>query len=142
MYKVNTSDAQLDINLTNSFAAKVLSLGLENQISLSFNIDTTKRNPEILGSYDFSSYVKQYAIENILPNYAIDQLVFWYIEDKAQPTGIEIINKTAADRYALGYKKLEGVQINIKNGLSVQLKIPLRTTGKLNLVIEPKMKFI
>jgi hypothetical protein len=142
LYKVNTSDAQLDINLTNSFAAKVLSLGLENQISLSFNIDTTKRNPEILGSYDFSSYVKQYAIENILPNYAIDQLVFWYIEDKSQPTGLEVVTKTAAERYALGYKKLEGVQINIKNGLSVQLKIPLKTTGKLNLVIEPKMKFI
>ena len=142
LYKVNTSDAQVDLNLTNVFAAKVLSLGLESQITNSFNIDTSARNPEILGSYDFSSYVKQYAIENILPNYAIDQLVFWYIEDKAQPTGIEIINKTAADRYALGYKKLEGVQINIKDGLSVQLRIPLKTTGKLSLIIEPKMKFI
>jgi hypothetical protein len=142
LYKVNTSDAQLDINLTNTFAAKVLSLGLESQISSSFAIDTTKRNPEILGSYDFSSYVKQYAIENILPNYAIDQLVFWYLEDKSQPTGLAVVTKTSAERYALGYKKLEGVQINIKNGLSVQLKVPLKTTGKLNLVIEPKMKFI
>ena len=142
LYKVNTSDTQVDINLTNVFAAKVLALGLESQISSSFNIDTTARNPEILGSYDFSSYVKQYAIENILPNYAIDQLVFWYIEDKSKPTGIEIINKTAADRYALGYKKLEGVQINIKDGRSVQLRIPLKTTGRLSLIIEPKMKFI
>ena len=142
LYKVNTSDSQVDINLTNVFAAKVLSLGLESQISGSFNIDTTARNPEILGSYDFSSYVKQYAIENILPNYAIDQLVFWYIEDKSQPTGLEIITKTAAERYALGYKKLEGVQINIKDGRSVQLRIPLKTTGRLSLIIEPKMKFI
>ena len=142
LYKVNTSDAQIDINLTNTFAAKVLELGLENQITSSFNIDTTKRNPEILGSYDFASYVKQYAIENILPNYAIDQLVFWYIEDKSKPTGLEVVTKTAAERYALGYKKLEGVQINIKNGLAVQLKVPLKTTGKLSLVIEPKMKFI
>lgn len=142
LYKVNTSDSQVDINLTNVFAAKVLSLGLESQISGSFDIDTTARNPEILGSYDFSSYVKQYAIENILPNYAIDQLVFWYIEDKSQPTGLEIITKTAAERYALGYKKLEGVQINIKDGRSVQLRIPLKTTGRLSLIIEPKMKFI
>ena len=142
LYKVNTTDAQVDINLTNVFAAKVLSLGLESQISDSFNIDITARNPEILGSYDFSSYVKQYAIENILPNYAIDQLVFWYIEDKSKPTSIEIINKTAAERYALGYKKLEGVQINIKDGRSVQLRIPLKTTGQLSLIIEPKMKFI
>ena len=87
LYKINSADAQLDINLTNVFAAKVLELGLESQISSSFNIDTTARNPEILGSYDFNSYVKQYAIENILPNYAIDQLVFWYLEDKSQPTG-------------------------------------------------------
>lgn len=142
LYKVNTADAQLDINLTNTLSAKVLDLGLQSQILTSFNIDATARNPEILGAYDFYSYVKQYAIENILPNYAIDQLVVWYVEDKSQPTGLEIITKTAAERYALGYKKLEGVQINIKNGLSVQLRIPLKTTGKLSLIIEPKMKFI
>ena len=142
MYKVNTADAQLDINLTNVFTKKVMDLGLEAKILSSFNIDPTVRNPELLGAYDFTSYVKQYAIENILPTYAIDQLAIWYVEDKGKSTGLEIITKTAAERYALGYKKLEGVQINIKNGLSVQLKIPLKTTGKLNLVIEPKMKFI
>ena len=142
LYKVNTTEAQVDINLTNTVAAKVQELGLENQILTSFDIDTTVRNPEILGSYDFASYVKQYAIENILPNYAIDQIVFWYLEDKSKPSGLEIVTKTAAERYALGYKKLEGVQINIKNGLAVQLKVPLKTTGKLSLIIEPKMKFI
>jgi hypothetical protein len=142
LYKVNTTDAQLDINLTNVFSTKVLELGLESQITASFNIDTTARNPEILGSYDFASYVKQYAIENILPNYAIDQLVFWYLEDKSKASGLEIVSKTAAERYALGYKKLEGAQINIKNGLAVQLRVPLKTTGKLSLIIEPKMKFI
>jgi hypothetical protein len=142
LYKVNTADAQLDINLTNVFAKKVLDLGLNAQILASFNIDPTLRNPEMLGSYDFNTYVKQYAIENILPNYAIDQLDIWYLEDKGKPTGLEIITKTAAERYALGYKKLEGVQINIKNGLAVQLRVPLKTTGKLSLIIEPKMKFI
>ena len=142
LYKVNTTDAQLDINLTNVFAKKVLDLGLNAQILASFNIDPTLRNPEMLGSYDFNTYVKQYAIENILPNYAIDQLDIWYLEDKGKPTGLEIITKTASERYALGYKKLEGVQINIKNGLAVQLRVPLKTTGKLSLIIEPKMKFI
>lgn len=142
LYKVNSTEAQIDINLTNSVAAKVLELGLEDQILTSFEIDASQRNPEILGSYGFDSYIKQYAIENILPNYAIDQLVFWYLEDKGKPTGLEVIQKTAADRYSLGYKKLEGAQINIKNGLSVQLRIPLKTTGKLSLIIEPKMKFI
>lgn len=142
LYKVNTVDAQIDINLTNSVAAKVLELGLATQIEESFDIDTTQRNPELLGSYDFNSYAKKYAIENILPNYAIDQLVFWYLEDKSKSTGLEIVQKTAADRLALGYKKLEGAQINIKNGLTVQLRIPLKTTGKLSLVVEPKMKFI
>lgn len=141
-YKVNSAAAQIDINLTSKAATRVLDLGLESQINSSFNIDTTVRNPEILGSYDFQSYTKQYAIENILPNYAIDQIVIWYLEDKSQPTGLEILTKTAAERLALGYKKLEGVQINIKNGLSVQLTVPLKTTGKLSLIIEPKMKFI
>ena len=142
LYKVNTVDAQIDINLVNPVAAKVLELGLASQIEQSFDIDTTERNPEILGSYDFDSYIKMYAIQNILPNYTIDQLVFWYLEDKSKPSGLEIVQKTAADRLALGYKKLEGAQINIKNGLAVQLRIPLKTTGKLSLVIEPKMKFI
>ena len=141
-YKVNSAAAQIDINLTSKAAVRVLDLGLESQITSSFNIDTTIRNPEILGSYDFQSYIKQYAIENILPNYAIDQIVIWYLEDKSQPTGLEILTKTATERLALGYKKLEGVQINIKNGLSVQLTVPLKTTGKLSLIIEPKMKFI
>ena len=141
-FKVNEASAQIDINLTNRAAAKVLSLGLESQITSSFDINTTTRNPEILGSYDFQSYIKQYAIENILPNYAIDQIVIWYLEDKGKSTGLELINKTSAERFALGYKKLEGVQINIKNGLSVQLTVPLKTTGKLSLIIEPKMKFI
>jgi hypothetical protein len=142
LYKVNTTDAQLDINLTNVFTKKVMDLGLEAKILSSFNIDPTVRNPELLGAYDFTSYVKQYAIENILPTYAIDQLAIWYVEDKGKPTGLEIVTKTAAERYALGYKKLEGVQINIKNGLAVQLRVPLKTTGKLSLIIEPKMKFI
>jgi len=142
LYKVNKVDSQIDINLTNTVAAKVMNLGLATQIQESFGINIAERNPEILGSYDFNSYVKRYAIENILPNYAIDQLNLWYLEDKGEPTTLEIVQKTAADRLALGYKKLEGAQINIKNGLAVQLIIPLKTTGKISLAIEPKMKFI
>jgi hypothetical protein len=116
--------------------------GLYYQILQNFGINQDTPYPELLGNYNFTTYCQKYALANIIPNYEIDEVEIWYVEETAKPSGVTFSQLSSIERYALGYKKLDGAQINIKKGLTAQLRIPLKSTGNLVVNIETKMRFI
>jgi len=117
-------------------------IGLYYQILKNMGISQDVAYPELFGNLNFTTYCQRYAELNIIPSYEIDEIELWYIEETNKPSGITFSQLSSVERFALGYNKLEGAQINIKKGLTVQLRIPLRSTGNLIVNVETKMRFI
>jgi hypothetical protein len=116
--------------------------GLYYTLLENFGILPDQVEPELLGELDFTTYAKQYALKNIVPNYEIEKIDVWFAEEKSRTPGILVQSLTAEERYNLGYDLLPGAQINIKKGPIAQIRIPLKATGRLLVNIETKMRFI